>query len=83
MQSAAIPRSGRHGTGVAAPLGIMSQRTNLVTEQPLPGDRQKALRIVAKSVFKELKAQGFESGDMVGFASAIVDLVRDDLRTPS
>lgn len=61
----------------------MSQRSTLVTEQPLPGDRRKALRIVAKSVFKELKAQGFDAGDMVGFASAIVELVRDDLRTPS
>lgn len=60
----------------------MSNRTSLVTEQPLPADRNRALRIVAKSVYKELRSQGFEPTEVVDFATAMVDLVRDDLRTP-
>ena len=59
----------------------MSTRTSLVTDQPLPADRPRALRIVAKSVYKELRGQGFNPSDVVGFATAMVDLVREDLRT--
>lgn len=60
----------------------MSQRTSLVTEQPLPADRSRALKIVAKSVYKELRSQGFEHSDVVAFTTAMVDLVREEIRGP-
>jgi len=58
----------------------MPTRTTLVTEVALPRDRSRALRIVAKSVYKELRAEGFDSSDIVGFASAIIELLGDEMR---
>ena len=61
----------------------MSSRTSLVNEQPLPQDRSRALQIVAKSVYKELRAQGFGHSDVVEFASAVVGLISEDIRSSS
>lgn len=41
---------------------------------------QKALRVLAKSVFKELKRNGYERSEMVAFASELLELVTDDVR---
>lgn len=59
----------------------MSSRPSLVTEQPLPQDRSRALQIVAKSVYKELRSQGFGHSDVVEFASAVVGLISEDIRS--
>jgi hypothetical protein len=44
-------------------------------------DRDKALKILAKSIFKELKSQGYETRQIVGLATEILAQVTDDLHT--
>ena len=39
----------------------------------------RALRILAKSIFKELRAQGYETHQVVSFATEIIALVTDDI----
>lgn len=46
-----------------------------------PSDRARALQIVAKSVYKELRQQGFDHSDVVVFASSVLGLISDDIRT--
>ena len=42
-------------------------------------EREKALRILAKSIFKELKSQGYETKHIVGLATELLAQVTDDL----
>jgi hypothetical protein len=42
-------------------------------------ERDKALKILAKSIFKELKGQGYESKNIVGLATELISLVTSDL----
>ncbi len=52
-----------------------------VTTKPADNEgSQKALRVLAKSVFKELKRNGYERAEMVAFASELLELVTDELR---
>ena len=39
----------------------------------------KALAILAKSIFRELRAQGYEPAQIVGFATEILSLVTNDI----
>lgn len=47
-----------------------------VTQQQGP----RALRILAKSVFRELKSSGYSRSDIVAFATEMLSLVSTDLR---
>ncbi len=40
----------------------------------------RALKIMAKSVYKELKANGHSRGDIVSFTNALLELVTSDIR---
>jgi hypothetical protein len=40
----------------------------------------RALRILAKSVFRELKTTGYSRSDIVAFATEMLSLVSTDLR---
>ena len=40
----------------------------------------RALRILAKSVFRELKTTGYTRSDIVAFATEMLSLVSSDLR---
>ena len=42
-------------------------------------EREKALKILAKSIFKELKSQGYDSKQIVGLATELISEVTDDL----
>jgi hypothetical protein len=42
-------------------------------------EREKALKILAKSIFKELKTQGYDSRQVVGLATELISLVTTDL----
>lgn len=42
---------------------------------------QRALRVLAKSVFKELKRSGYSGSEMVGFASELLDLVTTEMKS--
>jgi len=48
-----------------------------------PADQEKALRILAKSIFKELRSQGYDNKQMVGFATEIISLVTSDIAADS
>lgn len=51
-----------------------------VQAQPAPGDR-RALRILAKSVYRELKTTGYQRNDMVAFTNELLDLVAGEIRS--
>jgi hypothetical protein len=46
-------------------------------------DREKALKILAKSIFKELKSQGYDTKQVVGLATELISLVTTDLASDS
>ena len=55
-------------------MGDMSVETNTQS------GGERALKILAKSVYRELKSSGYSRSDMVGFTNALLDLVTSDLR---
>jgi hypothetical protein len=57
-------------------------QTNVVEMASRPGpEREKALKILAKSIFKELKSQGYDSRQIVGLATELIAQVTSDLGT--
>ena len=54
----------------------MSEPTTSSVAQQGP----RALRILAKSVFRELKSSGYSRSDMLAFATEMLSLVSSDLR---
>jgi hypothetical protein len=48
-----------------------------IEAQPKPDP--KALKILAKSIFKQLRAQGYEPKQILGLATEIVSLVSDGI----
>ncbi len=48
-----------------------------------PGGEPRALRIIAKSVFRELKTTGYSRSDIVAFATEMLSLVSTDIRQGS
>jgi hypothetical protein len=40
----------------------------------------RAVKILAKSVYRELKASGYSGSDMVGFTNALLELVTSEMR---
>jgi len=53
---------------------------SLVT-QALPGNADRSLKIIAKSLFKELKANGFDTRHIVSLSSELIGLVTTELRS--
>ena len=48
--------------------------------QALASTEPRALRILAKSVFRELKTTGYNRSDIVAFATEMLSLVSSDIR---
>lgn len=51
--------------------------------QPQPNANKpdpRGVKILAKSVYRELKASGYSRSDMVGFANALLELMTSDMR---
>jgi len=46
-------------------------------------DEDRAVRILAKSVFRELKTNGHSRSDIVAFATEMLSLVSSDIREAS
>jgi len=46
---------------------------------PAP-NREKAIKILAKSVYRELRQNGYEPKQVVALASEIISLVTSDIR---
>lgn len=57
---------------------VASTATASLTTGSSQGPR--ALRILAKSVFRELRSSGYSRSDMVAFATEMLALVSSDLR---
>ncbi|MBX3270031.1 MAG: hypothetical protein KF729_07200 [Sandaracinaceae bacterium] len=54
-------------------------------QEPMPNPvvqaaEPRALRILAKSVFRELKSTGYSRSDVVAFATEMLSLVSTDIR---
>jgi hypothetical protein len=47
----------------------------------LPRTDGKGLKILAKSIFKEVKAQGYDSKQVVALATELIALVTSDLQS--
>lgn len=41
---------------------------------------ERGLKILAKSVYRELRTSGYSEGDVVGFTNALLELVASDMR---
>jgi len=53
-----------------------------INENPKRSDAKpdsKALKILAKSIFRELRSQGYEPTQVVSFATEIISLVTSDI----
>ncbi len=48
-----------------------------------PAGDGRALRILAKSVYKELRSSGHSRTDIVGFTNALLELVTSDIKGES
>jgi len=44
---------------------------------------QRALKILAKSIYRELKSSGYSRSEIVGFTNELLDLVTSELRDSS
>ena len=61
---------------------ILTQPTSVVrdtTTAPLP-NREKALKILSKSIYKDLRQNGYEPRQIVALASEIISLVTSDIK---
>ncbi len=50
---------------------------------PAQGERAKALKILAKSIFRELKTNGYETREIVALSTELLDLVTTEIRPDS
>lgn len=55
-------------------------RTSSTPAGSTPAGDARPLRILAKSVYRELRASGHSRTDIVGFTNALLELVTSDLR---
>jgi len=53
---------------------------NQMTTAQSTASEPRALRILAKSVFRELKTSGYDRSDIVAFATEMLSLVSSDIR---
>jgi hypothetical protein len=47
------------------------------------GEREKAVRILAKSIFKELRSNGYEPREIVALSTELLELVTSEIRPDS
>ncbi|HSY40656.1 MAG TPA: hypothetical protein VLA79_14045 [Polyangia bacterium] len=57
---------------------INAQAAAVIPAAPAP-NREKALQILSKSIYKELRENGYEPKQIVALASEIISLVTSDL----
>jgi hypothetical protein len=57
---------------------IKTQAAAIIPAAPAPS-REKALQILSKSIYKELRENGYEPKQIVSLASEIISLVTTDL----
>jgi hypothetical protein len=47
------------------------------------GEREKAIKILAKSIFRELRANGYEARELVSLSTELLELVTCEIRPDS
>jgi hypothetical protein len=58
----------------------MQTMTTTTSPTPKPEGDGRALRILAKSVYRELRSSGHSRSDIVGFTNALLELVTSDIK---
>jgi hypothetical protein len=48
--------------------------------QQAKGEREKALKILAKSIFRELKANGYQAKEVVALSTELIALLTTELK---
>jgi hypothetical protein len=46
------------------------------------GEHEKALKILAKSIFRELRANGYEAREVVALSTELISLVTSEIKEP-
>ena len=60
------------------PIKSITPQAAVISAGPAPS-REKALQILSKSIYKELRENGYEPKQIVGLATEIIGLVTSDL----
>ncbi len=47
------------------------------------GERQKAVKILAKSIFRELRGNGYEPREIVALSTELLELITSEIRPDS
>jgi hypothetical protein len=57
----------------------------LATQDPAvpPANRERALKILSKSIYKELRQNGYEPKQIVALATELIGLVTSDIKEDS
>jgi hypothetical protein len=57
----------------------------LATPDPAapPANRERALKILSKSIYKELRQNGYEPKEIVALATELISLVTSDIKEDS
>jgi hypothetical protein len=61
-------------------------QTKTTTREPVPAsvpNREKALRILSKSIYKELRQNGYEPKQIVALATELISQVTSDIKDDS
>jgi hypothetical protein len=63
------------------PKGVTPEQKerSMMTEAPI-GERDKAVKILAKSIFRELKMNGYETRQIVALSSELLGLVTSNIK---
>ena len=48
--------------------------------QPTRGEREKAIKILAKSIFRELKTNGYDSREIVALSTELISLLTTEIK---
>ncbi len=54
--------------------------SSLLTQVGIKADHDKALKIIAKSLFRELKENGYDPREIVSLSTELISLVTSDIR---
>jgi hypothetical protein len=52
-------------------------------ENSARGERDKAIKILAKSIFRELKSNGYEPREIVAFSTELIGLITTEIKPDS
>jgi hypothetical protein len=78
-QALTQPTSIPNKTAPAPVTGALAHPSNAPAVTPALPNREKALQILSKSIYKELRENGYEPKQIVALASEIISLVTTDI----